>query len=374
MKSTLKALGVLAAAVATFAVPAEARQLKAAYFVSPKHPVGQTYEFFAKEVKNETKGALTVRMFPGESLLGAKAISDGLRDQVADFGHVVSTYTPAYYPHGVLTNDLSMVGTDDVAALFAVTEQLLLKCPGCLAEFDKQGQLPLTAISIPAYVIIANDDFNSLEKIKLKKLRAAGSLWDRFCRSVGAVAVNMPTAGMYEAMSRGTLDGALYSIGGLKTHGLGDIAKQVILLNTGSFRAGSVISMSKTTWKSLTPEQRQTLIKVGARANVRGTMAFIKADEDGLKVAKEKKIPVVQPDPALLKARNDFVEKDLDFTIKNANEKLHLADAAEFVKTFRQLYDKYEKMVKPLGRDEAKLADLMYKEIYSKLDPNKYGM
>ncbi|MGE3914746.1 MAG: C4-dicarboxylate TRAP transporter substrate-binding protein [Hyphomicrobiaceae bacterium] len=375
MKRMLGALGLALVASATAVAPAAAaKQLKAAYFVSPKHPVGQSYQYFADEVKKETKGELTVRVFPGESLLGAKAVSDGLKDGVADFGHVVTTYTPAYFPHGVLINDLSMVGTDDIAALFATTEQLLLACPGCLDEYAKQGQVPLSAISIPAYVIIGNGDFNSVEKIKLKKLRAAGSLWDRFCRSVGAVAVNMPTAGMYEAMSRGTLDGALYSVGGLKTHGLGDIAKQVIMLNTGAFRAGSVFSMSKATWKSITPDQRAALLRVAARAGVFSTLAFMKGDEEGLVVAKEKGIPVVAPDPELLKLRNDFVEKDLEHTVKDAKEKLKLDDAAEFVATFRKLYDKYEKLVKPLGKDQEKLAELMYKEVFAKLDPASFGM
>ncbi|MEZ5818509.1 MAG: C4-dicarboxylate TRAP transporter substrate-binding protein [Hyphomicrobiaceae bacterium] len=375
MRKSLTALAIALGGL-LLAVPtaSSARQLKAAYFVSPKHPIGQSYQYFADEVKKETKGALTVRVFPGESLLGAKAVSDGLKDGVADFGHVVTTYTPAYFPHGVLVNDLSMVGTDDMAALFAATEQLILACPGCLAEYDKQGQIPLSAISIPAYVIIANGDFNSTEKIRLKKLRAAGPLWDRFCRAVGAVAVNMPTAGMYEAMSRGTLDGALYSVGGLKTHGLADIAKQVIMLNTGSFRAGSVFSMSKATWKSLSPELRASLLRVAARAGVYSGLAFMKGDEDGLAVAREKKIPVVQPDPELLKLRNDFVEKDLVHTIKEAKEKLKLEDAAEFVATFRKLYDKYEKLVKPLGKDHNKLSDLMFQEVFAKLDPATYGM
>ena len=375
MWKVLNGLGLALIAALALSAPASAsKQLKGAFFVSPKHPVGQSYQYFADEIKKETNGELTMRTFPGESLLAAKAISDGLRDQIADLGHLVTTYTPAYFPHGVLANDLSMVGTDDIAALFASTEQLMLACPACLAEYAKQGQIPLSGLSIPAYVIIANGDFNSPEKIKLKKLRAAGPLWDRFCQAVGAVAVNMPTAGMYEAISRGTLDGALYTIGGLKTHGLGDIAKQVIMLNTGSYRAGSVFSMSKATWMSMTPELRTSLIKVGARANVRGALNFMKGDEEGLKVAKEKNIPVVQPHPELLRLRNEFVENDIHVTIKHAQEKLGLADAAEYVATFRKLYDKYEKMVKPLEGDEAKLAELMYKEIYSKLDVNTYGM
>ena len=374
MRRSLQMIGMAALAAMTTAIPASAKQLKAAYFVSPKHPIGQGYTFLAEEVNKESKGALTIRVFPGESLLGAKAISDGIRDGVADMGQVVTTYTPAYYPHGVLINDLSMVGTNDLAAALSVTELQLLACGGCLEEFGKQNQIPFSAISVPAYVIIGNGDFNSPEKIKLKKLRAAGSLWDRFCRSVGAVAVNMPTAGMYEAMSRGTLDGALYSIGGLKTHGLGDIAKQVILLNIGSFRAAALFSISRTTWKSLTIDERKIMLRSMSKAVVRNTLAFLKGDEEGLQVAKEKNIPVVQPDPELLRMRNEFVENDLKLTVKNATENLHLADAAEFVANYRKLYDKWEKLVTPIATDEAKLAELLYNEVYAKLDPATFGL
>lgn len=375
MNRKVQFLGTALLASMIVAAPAmAATTLKAAYFVSPKHPIGVGYQFLADELKRETKGALNLRIFPGESLLGAKAISDGVRDQVADMGHVVMTYTPAYYPHGVVLNDLSMVGEDDIAAIMAVTELMLQRCPGCLAESAKQKQVLLSGLVIPAYVIIANGDFNSPEKIKLKKLRAAGSLWDRWCRSVGAVAVNMPTAGMYEAMSRGTLDGALYAVGGLKSHGLGDIAKQVIMLNTGSFRAGSLYSINQTSWRSLNVDERRSFLKAIPKAVIHTTLTALEANEEGLKIAKAKNIPVVQPHPELLRMRNEFVENDLKLTVKNASEKLHLADGAEFVANFRKLYDKYEKLVKPLGKDEKKLSELLYNEIYAKLDVATFGM
>src|SRR3546814_16715743 len=95
------------------------------------------------------------------------------------------------------------------------------------------------------YVLIAKGDLNSLDKIKGKKLRAGGSLWDRFATSVGATGVNIPSSEMYEALSRGILDAAIYAVGGLKTHGLADVAEQVIMLNLGSFRAGSLYSFNQ---------------------------------------------------------------------------------------------------------------------------------
>src|SRR5690606_6962976 len=74
--------------------------LKAAHYLSPKHPVGVGYEVFAKKMDEGTNGEVKVRIFPGQALLGAKAISDGIRDQVANVGFATWTYTPSYYPHG----------------------------------------------------------------------------------------------------------------------------------------------------------------------------------------------------------------------------------------------------------------------------------
>jgi TRAP-type C4-dicarboxylate transport system substrate-binding protein len=373
MKRTTAFLSAAALAAMVAAAPASAANLKAAYFVSPKHPIGVGYQFLADQIKKESKGTVKIRIFAGESLLGAKAISDGVKDEVADMGHVVQTYTPAYYPHGVLVNDLAMVGPNDMAAAMAVTELNILDCAGCVAEFAKQNAYYMAGTSTPPYVIIAKGDFNSVEKIRTKKLRAAGSLWDRFCRAIGAVAVNMPTAGMYEAISRGTLDGALYAIGGLKTHGLGDVATQVIMLNTGSFRAAALVSMNKQSWAKMTDKERTAFMHVLPRMVVRTTAAFAEGDEEGLKVAKAKKIPLVQPDPELLRLRNEFVKKDEGLTIQYGTEKLHLADAAQFVANYKKLYAKYDKLIAPMGKDEKKLSDLLYKEVYAKLDPKTFS-
>jgi len=367
----LTALAGLGVAPATVSA---ATTLKAAHYLPPKHPVGMGYEFFATEVKRLSKGEVAIRIFPGSSLLGAKAISDGLRDQVADLGQVVMTYTPAYFPHGMLINDLAMVGENDIAGAMTVTELLLRECAACQAEFAKQGQVPLTGISTPGYVIIAKGDLNAPDKIKGAKLRAGGSLWDRFSRSMGAVGVNMPTEGMYEAVSRGTLNGVLYAVGGLKSHGLGDVATQVIMLSSGSFRSAAMISFSKASWGKLNAEQRGQILRAASNALVHATLAYLKTEEEGVKVAQQKKIPIVQPHPELLRLRNEFVENDLKNTVANAKTKPGLEDAAEFVANYRKLYAKYEKLVAAAGKDEAKLAEILYNEVYAKLDPATYGV
>src|SRR5690606_41064249 len=67
--------------------------------------------------------------------------------QVANVGFATWTYTPSYYPHGILLNDLAMQGEDDMVAVFAITELFTLHCKPCLAEFAKQNQVFLTGMS-----------------------------------------------------------------------------------------------------------------------------------------------------------------------------------------------------------------------------------
>ena len=368
----------VAASVLTLALGmtsgASALTLKAAHYLSPKHPVGVGYETFAAELKKNTNGDVTLRTFPGESLLGAKAISDGIRDQVADVGFATLTYTPSYYPHGILLNDLAMVGENDMAAAMAITELFMMHCKACTTEFEKQNQIFGGGMSTAPYVLVAKGDLNSLEKIKGKKLRAGGSLWDRFATSVGATGVNVPSSEMYEALSRGIIDAAIYAVGGLKTHGLADAADHVIMLNLGSFRSGNLYSFNRDTWSKMTTEQRAAIFKALPVAIVRTVNEYHLGDKDALELAKQKKVPVEEPDASLLKARKEFVEKDLPAVIENAKTKLKIADAAEFVAKYKELLAKYEKLVTPIEADAAKLSDMFYKEVYAKLDPAKFGV
>src|SRR5690606_38867666 len=290
--------------------------------------------------------------------------------QVANVGFATWTYTPSYYPHGILLNDLAMVGEDDMVAVFAITELFTMHCKPCQAEFAKQNQVFTSGMSTTPYVLVANSDLNSAGQIKGKKLRAGGSLWDRFARFVGGTGVNVPSAEIFESLSRGIIDAAIYAVGGLKSHGLADVASNVVLLNLGSFRAGSLYSFNKDTWKEMTPEQRTVAYKAASAAVVRTTIEYHKADDDAAKLAREKKIPVLEPDPSLVKAKADFVEHDQPFLIKNAKEKLGIADPTAFVDKYKELLAKYDKLVKPIEGDTGKLATLLYEEVFAKLGPD----
>src|SRR5690606_19361923 len=106
---------------------------------------------------------------------------------------------------------------------------------------------------------------------------------------------------------------------------------------------------------------------------VRTTIEYHRADDDAVKLAKDKNIPIHQPDPSLVKAKADFVEHDQPVVIKNAQDKLGIADPKAFIEKYKELLAKYDKLIKPIENDPDKLAALLYDEVFAKLGPD-YGV
>ena len=259
------------------------------------------------------------------------------------------------------------------AAAIAQSELFILHCPGCQADARKQNQLVFAGFSTPQYVLIGKGPMNTLETIKGKKLRAGGPLWARFAESVGAIAVNVPSSEIYEGLSRGIIDAAMYARGGLKTHGLADVADTVSEVPLGSFRAQNYFSYNIDSWKSLTPAERTIVLKGIAAGAIANRMAYDEGEEEGVALGKEKGIKFLQPDAAMMKAVDAFVERDTEETIQRWKEK-GVTEAAEIVATYKELYKKYEPMVTPIQNDEQKLTELLWNEVLSKIDVNTFGM
>lgn len=371
-KALALSLAMVGALRLGIAGPAAATELKGAHYLSPTHPLGVGYEVFKDVVEKESGGKIKIRIFAGGALLPAKAISDGVRDGVADFGTVTMSYTPSYYNYGLMLGDLAMFGSNDTVATVAQTELFTMHCKGCVEDARKQNQLILVGFSTPQYVLIGKGAMNTLETIKGKKLRAGGPLWARFANSVGAIAVNVPSSEIYEGLSRGILDAAMYARGGLKTHGLADVADTVSEVPLGSFRSQNYFSFNIESWKKLTPAERAIVLKGVAAGGIANRIAYDKGEQDGVALGKEKGIKFLQPDAEMSKAVDNFVEQDSHETVKRWEEK-GLKDAAEVVAKYKELYKKYEPLVTPIQDDQDKLSTLIWDQIYSKLDLNTFG-
>jgi len=109
-KSGIVLVGILIAAFAltTFMpVSATAGAIKLTYANFPPAPTFPCVQMerWKKEVEKRTNGAVAIQTFPGGTLLGAKAMMDGVIAGQADIGNICMAYQPGRF---IVTNATSL--------------------------------------------------------------------------------------------------------------------------------------------------------------------------------------------------------------------------------------------------------------------------
>jgi len=298
LSSSRMQLGTLvagAAAAILVTQSADATEVRVSIGAGPSHAVvSHGWNPYIKTVEAEAKGSLTFKMFLGGALLPFNAMLKGLRDGVADAGFMQFPYFPAELPNQKLVGDLSMLGTHGMATAGAVTEFNMLGCADCMAEFTAQGLAYGGNFATQPYAIISKMKISTLDELKGKKLRSGGPLWNRWATAVGAVPTSMPADDMYDAISRGALDGTMVGIASFKQYTLWDVAKHVTDAKLGTYHSATAATFGRAFWRDLKSDQRTLLIKHLPITVVGVTIGYFVNDKEVLDQAPSRGISVHQ--------------------------------------------------------------------------------
>jgi len=367
-------LGALLAGFTVAGASAET-EIRTGVSVGPKHPaVSHGYEPYMKAVEEASKGDLRFRFFPGGQLFGHQNALEGVKNRIADLGFLVVQYWPAQFPHGKLLGDLGMLGTDPRAMAGATTEFNLLHCGECLAEYDRNGVVYQGAYSTAVYRILSRMPIRNAEELRGKRIRTPGGGWTRWAQQSGAVPVSFPGDQMYEGFSQKVLDATIVAVATLQAYAMYDVASDVTDIPLGTFHSLTLMGYNRDFWRNdLNAGQRKLLLDHAALAIAGTTLRYMAQDDEVVPVAKEKGIRFHEPDPAFLKAAEDFALADMEVTIKDVSER-GIKDARKKADAYIALVRKWNGLVKPVGQDVAKLEALYNREIYDKVDANKLGM
>lgn len=362
------ALGLFAAA------PASARELKLAVGLPPSSVGYYGMEVFAKTLKEKTGGELEVKMYP-LSLLNLSQMYGGIRDGVVDVGFFLPPMYPSELPETQLAIDLAMLGTNAYAMAGAMTEYNFT-CPECLAERLKANHVYLGSSSTGPYSILSTKKISNLEELKGKKLRSAAAPWSRWAANFGAVAMNISGNQIFEAVSGGTVDGTLQSTQELAALRLSDVVKHVTLgVPTGTFHGIDNHNVNRNVWRSLTEQQRRIFLQTSATSSAALTLRYISENTRALEEAKQKGVQVHQAPADMVARSNAFIEADLSTVAQHAEKVYGIKNASQKLTRFRQLLAKWDKLTPAnTNWDVNNLADIYWREIYSKIDPKTYSM
>lgn len=377
-KITLLVLGVGGLILATMVINQNTAIAKDtgryASFLSPKNPVVEhVAKPFIERVRKDSNGELTYKLYSGGSLLGGKNMAPGLRDGIADIGQIAFAYYPSEFPYSILIADMSMYGTFPPAVSAATTEFMMLHCGGCIEDYKRNGIVVLGGGSTTGFQIMSKEDLSTIESLKGKKIRTGSPQLARWAKQIGAVPVSIPSSEMYEALSRGQVDAVMNPLGAMKSHSIWDIAKKVTMVNLGIYRPWGVFSINRKHWNGLTDDQRKILMKNAAIGLIDTSNGYQKKDDEVLKMAVEKKLELIEPSEGVKKSIEMFQKSDWTIMVEQAKSKYKIADPEPLMKKMLDLIKKWENKFEPIKGDNAAMAEMLWTDVFAKVDAKALG-
>lgn len=368
----------LAASLATAALmssvtTAHARELKLAVGFPQGTAAYAGLEAFGKALKEKSGGELEVKVFP-LSLLNLPQMLNGVRDGVVDIGFVLPPLFPSDLPETHLAVDLAMLGSNPWAMAGAMTEYVF-SCQECLAEHLKNNQVYMGSSSTNAYMIVSTKKAVTLDELKGKKLRSGAAPWARWAQNFGAVALTIPGNQVFEAVSGGTVDGAMVSAAELSNLRLIDVVKHITVgVPTGTYHGIDNNNFNLKTWRSLTEKQRRAALDAAAASTAMVTWKYVTDGNQNMKDAQAKGIQVHQAPADVVSRSKAFIEADLAGIAQAAEKNSGVKNAAQKIERFKALVAKWERLLPNATYEPNALIDVYTREIFSKIDAKTFGM
>lgn len=372
-KTTLLASAALAMAMMAQAAQAQDRMLRGAPAGPPPHPANQfLYQSIAEFLPEESEGRL------GMTILGPEVVSlgqmkDALQSQIAEVGNLLPLYFPAELPFMALAGELSLMPSDPHAAGAAMTE-FMVNCAPCQQEMTDFGFVYLGSGSSDVYEIMTTKPVRTAADMAGLRVRVGGAPWARLAEHFGAVPVQISVNDMFESMSQGIIEGTMASAADMTSFRLVELVKYVTEVPIGLYQATSNFTTVKTTWDSLSLEDRQAFARAANRSNAEFTQGWGHilpgaADEAALAAG----IEYVEPDPAFVAEIESFIATEVQTATDLAVNTFGITDAADHIATYLALLEKWEGISAELGHDTAAISVRVYDEVWSKVDFATYG-
>ncbi|MAY89437.1 MAG: ABC transporter substrate-binding protein [Pseudooceanicola sp.] len=376
---TTRAIAVAAFCLMSSVTAGSAETLRYAIGFPPGGAVTNGIEEFNERLQAETDLELRVYAL---SLLDLRETPPGVRDGLADAGYVLTPYYPAEFSESNLPANMSMLATvgtptPSAAAVMAgvMTEYILLHCDECQKQFTKQNQVFLGSIGTSEYVQVCNTPIRTIEDIKGKRMRSSVDAMSRWVEHFGGVKVSLPGNDIYEAMSQGVVDCTLISAPELGNLQLFDVTKYITLgLPGGSFSGVGAMNVNLDRWRGLSAQQRADLLRLAPFNSAAITVNYHKAATTDIEIARARGIEIIERPDDMAAATEAFVESDAKTIKQSFSRDFGLENIDAKYKLIEGLVEKWKDLTRDAYDDKEAMTELLWTEVFSKIDPETYGM
>jgi TRAP-type C4-dicarboxylate transport system substrate-binding protein len=217
---------------------------------------------YAQEIEKRTNGRVQITVQHSGSLLVGPAMFQGIRSGIADMGHGMTTYNPGNFPFTQIAElpSASESGWVISNVFYDFLEKYQPK------EWNDVHMLTPTGSGFGSTVIATGKvQIRTLEDLKGRSFRTN---FVDVTTALGATVKDVPMAEVFDAISKGVIDGIHTSSEPLKNWRLADAAKYVTLFFGPVMPANVIYNiMNKNKWNSLPSDIQKIITDVSFEYN-----------------------------------------------------------------------------------------------------------
>ena len=262
-------------------------KLKAANFFPTPALQSKYLAEFCAEVEKRTKGRVKIEYFAGGSLLKAQRVYQGVSTGIADIGYSHIEYTPGRMPVSGLCE--LPLGYPSAWVASQVSNDFYNEFKP--KEWDGVKVL-WTNTSNPS-LMITKKPVRKLEDLKGMKIRSPGIV-GYTVKALGGTPTSTPMMEVYDAMSKGVIDGVNTPFETLKTFRFAE----VVGYTTASWHTGNVyyfyVAMNKNSYKKLPPDIKEIFDKLCGEYKELYALFWNSIDFHGKEFGKQKGVEIIE--------------------------------------------------------------------------------
>ncbi|MDW7652017.1 MAG: TRAP transporter substrate-binding protein [Bacillota bacterium] len=237
----------------------DAVNIKLAHFFPATHPVEvELVQPWAEEIAAATEGRVKITSYPGQTLLQADAIYDGVATQVAEMGLSCFAYTRGRFP---LLEAFELPGV--TYSNSKVASKVAWDGIQELNPAEVQDTKLMMVFATGPGDLYTKEPVRNLNDLQALTVRATG-LSAKTLQALGASPVAMAQSEAYEALSKGVVKGNLGPVEVLQGWNQAEVTEYLtltpFLYNTLFF-----INVNLDVWDSITPQDQETILEINER-------------------------------------------------------------------------------------------------------------
>jgi TRAP-type transport system periplasmic protein len=256
-------------------------ELSFATSLPAQYPFTQALEGWGKEVEKRTAGRIKVGYFHAGTLVDAVNSYEAVINGICDIALTWPSYSRGRFP---LTEVLDLTGFDYNALLVThVYNDWYQKFTP--KEFDDTHMLFMFGSTPGSFY--TTKPIRTLKDFKGTRIRCVG-ISCNVVESLGATPVAMPKADVYDALQKGTVDGAVGNPNELKYWRMAEVAKYTTVHSRVGYLSVSIVILNKKKWDSLTPDLRKVITDTSREWEDQMGKAMNAVELEGIEYGKGK--------------------------------------------------------------------------------------